>query len=290
MNSMAFHEPKQHGTRDFPFEYYYVDAGHPRYKMPFHWHKEWEIIHILEGSLSVHVEDTLYEAHADDILLIRDGMLHGGTPQECIYECFVFDLRGLFRNLDIAKKYVRPIYRMEILPDVFYPAERAPEILSIVQRLHRAYLQDPPEESMKNPVELIVIGSISQLFSEILQSGLYAPGETNEHGSTHKIDLIKTVLEYIGLHYADEITLDELASVANLNPRYFCRFFRSITHQTPMGYVNMYRIERAAHLLNHTDMPITSVCMECGFNDSSNFIKVFRKYKGVTPNQYRKLE
>ena len=83
--------------------------------------------------------------------------------------------------------------------------------------------------------------------------------------------------------------LDDLAKVAGMNPRYFCRFFRSITHQTPIEYVNMYRIEKAAQMLHSTRLPITDICMECGFNDSSNFIKVFRKYKGMTPKQYRKV-
>ena len=114
----------------------------------------------------------------------------------------------------------------------------------------------------------------------------FSHGSYEEH--KYKIDLIKSVLEYTERHYNSPITLNELAAVAGMNPRYFCRFFRSITHQTPIEYVNMYRIEKAAQMLHNTRLPITDICMECGFNDSSNFIKVFRKYKGTTPNQYRK--
>lgn len=298
MYSFTFHETTQHGTPDFPVEYFYVDPSHPRYQMSFHWHKEWELIHVLDGTFTVHADNMIYTAHKGDTLLIRDGMLHGGTPENCVYGCFLFDLHGLFRNLDMVKKYLRPIYRRQLLPDIFFSADTAPEIRKIVSELTECFhaRQNIGQHNGKstaisddtNPLELIVISSISRLFSYILQNRAYSMSPKEAMDDTHKIDLIKTVLEYIELHYASPISLEELAGVSGLNPKYFCRFFRSITHQTPMGYVNMYRIEKAAQMLQNTRLPITDICMECGFNDSSNFIKVFRKYKGTTPNHYRR--
>ena len=283
INSLTFHESEQHGTLDFPAEYFYLDANHPRYNMAFHWHKEWEIIHVLEGTFTAHADDTVFVAHAGDTVLIRDGMLHGGTPDNCVYECFLFDLHGLFRNLDMVKKYLRPVYRQQILPEIFYPAAQTPQVKEIIRSLTHAY------NEKNSPLELVVISCISQLFALILQNGYYTDSSADYGERPHKIDLIKSVLEYTELHYASPITLDDLAKVAGMNPRYFCRFFRSITHQTPIEYVNMYRIEKAAQMLHSTRLPITDICMECGFNDSSNFIKVFRKYKGMTPKQYRKV-
>lgn len=297
MNSFAFHEKQPHGTPDFPFEYFYITSAHPRYEMPFHWHKEWEIIHILEGTFTVHGDNEVYTAHAGDMVLIRDGMLHGGTPENCVYECFLFDLHGLFRNLDMVKKHLRPIYRGQILPEIFYPAGKMSDVEYAISRLSDAYNRldaDSMDDAsaadtiLENPLELVVLGCISQLFAAILQEGSYTTGQADTTENTHKIDLIKTIFEYIELHYASNITLDELAGVAGMNPKYFCRFFRSITHQTPIDYVNMYRIEKAAQMLHSTRLPVTNICMECGFNDSSNFIKVFRKYKGMTPKQYRR--
>lgn len=287
MNSLTFHESEQHGTPDFPVEYFYLDSTHPRYNMAFHWHKEWEIIHVLEGTFTAHADDAVFVAHAGDTVLIRDGMLHGGTPENCIYECFLFDLHGLFRNLDMVKKYLRPLYRQQILPEIFYPVHKTPQVRDIIHQLTYAYSMDQQAASV-NPLELIVISCISQLFAHILQNGYYEGSQSDHAERPHKIDLIKSVLEYTELHYASPITLNDLAAVAGMNPKYFCRFFRSITHQTPIEYVNSYRIEKAAQMLHSTRLPITNICMECGFNDSSNFIKVFRKYKGMTPKQYRK--
>lgn len=298
MYSLSFHEKKRHGTLEFPAEYYYVDQSHPNYNMPFHWHKEWELIRILQGTFLLHADEAEIPASAGDILLIRDGMFHGGTPRDCIYECFVFDLHGLYRNLDTVKKYLRPIYRQQLLPQIYYPYDQEPEISAIVSELMAAYSRNAAASCNTYPVpgtdasdlhELVTFGCISRLFALILQKGCCSPNVGTPTGSTHRIDQVKSVMEYIENHYASYMSLDMLAQVAGMNPKYFCRFFRSITHQTPMDYVNFYRIEQAASLLCTTSLSVTEVGLECGFNDGSYFVKVFQKYRGITPNQYRKL-
>lgn len=98
---------------------------------------------------------------------------------------------------------------------------------------------------------------------------------------------IKPVLEYIESHYGEEISLDSLSNVVGMNARYFCKVFYLATKTTPMNYVNMYRIERAAFLLDSTDLPVTQIAADCGFCDSSYFTKVFKKFKNITPLHFR---
>lgn len=290
MNSFVFHEPKPHGTPDFPFEYCYVEKSHARYNMPVHWHKEWEIIHVIEGTFSAYTDEVMFTAGPGDFLLVRDGMLHGGTPHECVYECFLFDLHGLYRNLDVVKPYLRPVYRRQILPDIYYPAGKNAALSDTVSKLSALCQKNEWNKEPHFPLELIVYGCISQLFCVILTDKLYVPNQANTPDNTHKIDQLKVVLEYIEQNYTAPLTLSKLASVANLNPSYFCRFFRSITHQSPMDYVNMRRIEKVAQLLHHSNRSTMDICMECGFDNYSNFIKVFKKYKGMTPKKYRESE
>ena len=92
MHYLDYNEKKQHGTLDFPIEYYHVDKHHPRYNMPFHCHKELEIIRILEGILYLKLDDEEFEAKAGDIIFINEGVIHGGLPHNCIYECIVFEM------------------------------------------------------------------------------------------------------------------------------------------------------------------------------------------------------
>ena len=283
MNSFAFHETKPHGTTDFPVEFFHIDISHPRYNMPFHWHKEWELIRILKGTFPIHADEAEILAKEGDILLIRDGMLHGGTPKDCEYQCFLFDLHSLFRSLEQVKKYLRPVYRHQLLPQILYPAGQDPALDTIVSGLMEAFTR---QVTAACP-ELSVIGGLSLLFAHITTNGYYTLNEESS-SSNHRIDQVKSVMEHIENHYASPITLDQLAQVAGMNPKYFCRFFRSITQQTPMDYVNYYRAEKAAVMLCNTDLSVTQIGLDCGFNDGSYFVKAFKKYKTMTPYQYRK--
>ena len=99
---------------------------------------------------------------------------------------------------------------------------------------------------------------------------------------------IKKVLAYISENYASNISLDCLAKIAGMNPKYFCQYFRSMTDRTPINYLNYYRIECACEMLAKQNVSIKQVAVSCGFNDESYFIKMFQKYKGTTPKRFMK--
>lgn len=280
MHAFTHLDQTRHGTPSFPAEYYYVDSRHPRYQMPFHWHNEWEILRVVAGEFRIYLDEEEYCAHAGDVFLIRGGMLHGGIPSACTYECFVFDLYGLFRGMDMVKGYLRPFYRQTQLPRSFFPAERPEAVHRITNELMRSL------RSGISP-ELDTVGCLCRLFSWIRKEAHYAPNSAATDTELHRVDQIKSVLEYIETNFSTPLSLEKLAGVVGMNPKYFCRIFSRLTHQSPMDYVNFYRIEQAAYLLSSTDLPITSVGMECGFWESSYFTKVFKKYKGVTPKEYR---
>ena len=286
MHSLAFHDKKQHGTLEFPVEYHYVDCRHPRYQMPFHWHKEWEILRILSGSFHLHLDDTDYSAQPGDVFLIRGGVLHGGTPEDCEYECLVFDLHGLFRSMDSVKGALRPVYRQQLLPKDYFTLTAPDKFHRIVGELMDIFHTKSDDASI-DCTELETIGCISSLFAWILKEHLYTAAEDKDFSSNHRMEQIKSVLEFIENHYGENLTLEQLSTVAGMNPKYFCRIFRSITHQSPIDYVNFFRVEQAAYLLDSTALPITAVGLDSGFTESSYFTKVFKKYKGLTPRQYR---
>ena len=284
MHALFLHDKNQHGTLAFPAEYHFVDSRHPRYQMPFHWHKEWEIMRILSGTFHLHLDSESYTAQPGDVLLIRGGVLHGGMPEDCRYECFVFDLHGLFRTMDSVKDSLRPVYRQERLPQSYFPVAEPLPIHNICDELMAAFGEDTP------PIcpELETIGCICQLFGWLLKENRFTDTPQTNYSDNHRMAQIKSVLEYIEAHYKNSLTLEQLSQVAGMNAKYFCRVFRAITHQSPMDYVNFYRTEQAAYLLDSTDMPITNVGLDCGFEESSYFTKVFKKYKRLTPRQYRK--
>lgn len=281
MHALTHLDRRQHGTLTFPVEYYYVDIQHPRYQMAFHWHNQWEILRVLDGSMQISLDRQQYALKKGDILLIRGGVLHGGVPENCVYECLVFDLYGIFRSLEMVKPYLRPFYRQTCLPKSFYPVEESSAVSEIVDELMKVF-----SKKISCP-ELETVAGLSRLFAWIQNSGAYETHPPQEN-PVSRTDRIKPVLEYMEHHYNTPLTLDDLAEVAGMNPKYFCRVFRSLTNHSPMDYLNFFRIEQAAYLLDSTDLPVTEVGNRCGFSESSYFTKVFKKYKGTTPVLYRR--
>ena len=98
----------------------------------------------------------------------------------------------------------------------------------------------------------------------------------------------KNVITLIENEYQNPLTLEDLSRASGMSPKYFCRFFHEMSNKTPIEYLNYYRIEIACEQLLATELSITEIALNCGFNDVSYFIKTFKKYKGLTPKKYLK--
>ena len=133
------------------------------------------------------------------------------------------------------------------------------------------------------------MGYLYQLLGIILEEHLYKEN-TRDLAEAGHLNSIKNVLTYISENYDNNISLDMLAKIAGMNPKYFCRYFRSMTERTPIDYLNYYRIECACEMLTTKNISVKEAAISCGFNDESYFIKTFHKYKGITPKQFSKME
>nr|WP_304059328.1 AraC family transcriptional regulator [Enterocloster clostridioformis] len=279
MHYLDYNENKQHGTLDFPIEYYHVNEHHPRYNMPFHWHKELEIIRIQEGVLFLKLDDEEIEAKSGDIIFVNEGVIHGGMPQNCIYECIVFDIQRLLMHTDTCKYYIRQLTKHHLMVQNHFTRENQ-SLYRIIDHLFTSMQHDEPGS------ELITMGTLFETFGIIYQKKLYQDAVEDKKSSIKMMQL-KPVLEYIDINYSQAISLDDLSRIAGMSPKYFCRYFHSVIHTTPIDYLNYYRIERACYELSATDLTVSEVAYRCGFADVCYFIKMFKKYKGITPRHYR---
>jgi AraC-like DNA-binding protein len=98
---------------------------------------------------------------------------------------------------------------------------------------------------------------------------------------------LSKVREFIDRHYAKPLTIDALASRANLSPYHFIRIFRVAFGQTPHQYVRARRVERAKELLVTTPLPVTEICDRVGFQSLGTFCTLFKKMTGETPAEFR---
>lgn len=98
---------------------------------------------------------------------------------------------------------------------------------------------------------------------------------------------IQTVKDYIDLNYDKEIRMEVLSDMVNMTPNALSRFFKHRTNRTISNYINEVRIGRATTLLADSTMTIVEICYQCGFNTISNFNRIFKSVKGLTPTQFR---
>lgn len=96
------------------------------------------------------------------------------------------------------------------------------------------------------------------------------------------------MLQWIEQNLFKNITVNEIASAANICPRECQRVFQRYVHYSPMEYLRLKRILMAAELLSTTDSPVIDIALECGFSSSSYFSKQFKLLTGSTPTEYRK--
>ena len=280
MRYLACHEKAVRGTFDFPIELYYVDAAHPRYTMPFHWHMECELILVLQGSLSLTLDGEALELCAGESAFLPGGIIHSGMPHDCIYECIVFDMERFLQDSTICRERYTAAFGLGTHIQTHFAPGTA--VGHIVDRLFEAM------EKEQTGYEFITTGLLWQFIGTVLQQRLYTKPADGDRRLSSRAARIKNVLLRIRRDYAAPLTLEQLAAEAGLSPQYFCRVFRQVTGRTPIDYLNYYRIECAAELLCATGDSVTEIALSCGFNDLSYFIRLFRQYKGVSAGQFRK--
>lgn len=98
----------------------------------------------------------------------------------------------------------------------------------------------------------------------------------------------RQVLDAVSQRYSQSLTVEDLASVANLSPSHFSYLFRQTTGLTPMQFVTRYRIEQAKKRLRGSDAPLIDIALGCGFSDQSHFSRVFKDLEGIPPAEFRK--
>lgn len=279
MRYLAIHERAVRGTFDFPIELYHVDASHPRYEMPFHWHMECELILVLNGSFTLSLDHEALALDAGESVFLPGGIIHGGTPHDCVYECIVFDMDRFLQDSTICReRYTEALGPGACIQTLFASTSAVGQI---VNRLFETMKEEQPG------YEFITTGLLWQFIGTVLQQHLYTKPSNEDRRRGKRTMQIKNVLMRIRKEYAEPLTLDQLAAEAGLAPQYFCRVFRQVVGRTPVDYLNYYRIECAAELLCATDDSVTEIALLCGFSDLSYFIRLFRRYKGISPRQFK---
>jgi YesN/AraC family two-component response regulator len=197
------------------------------------------------------LDNQIFVANKGDILFLQDGALHGGIPENCIYECLVFDMKLLLRESNICAKLTQKIIQHEIVIRQPLPNNMI-SLQNIINNLFLAMTEK------KTGYEFLTQGYLYQLLGFLLGEHLYEVNTNISQVSQQHVLIFKRVLSYIENTYTEHIALEDLSRIAGMNPKYFCRFFREMSYRTPIDYLNYYRVERACEQLSITKNVISS--------------------------------
>mgnify|MGYP002621503396 CR=1 FL=1 len=278
-------ETLKRGSLVFPIQYYLSNTVDPFYDLPVHWHKEFELIHVISGTYHILVGHENFALQKDDLCIIPGKVLHGDAEQKSIalFESIVFDLDMIRIHSYESDDFISAAAGGELELNNILPASNK-EILTIANQLFQSF------KDMREGYELRIPALILLLFSELKRQQLYTRKQIFSEKRMRQSQQFDAVLNYIKENYCMQVGLDDLASIIGLSPKYFCRIFREVTGRSPIEYLNWFRINMACDKLRGSDRKLSDIAADCGFNDLSYFIKTFRNYKGVTPLKYRNTE
>ncbi len=275
-------EKFQRGTVLFPLQYYLNDTSDPSYDLPIHWHTEFELLHVQSGAYTVFIKDRNIRLEQGDLCFIPGKTLHGDAQNkgQALYESVVFDIELIRQHGYLPDSFINAIITGSIILDERIP--RSNEAVSgIAQKLFES-LQDSAEG-----YELEVSGYLLIFLGALKRQHLYIERQIIPSNKRKQAEQLESVINLIRKRYAEDITLELMADTAGLSPKYFCRIFREATEHTPVEYLNWYRINQSCTMLRETNDKLSEIAEACGFNDFSYFIKMFKRYKGMTPLKYR---
>lgn len=296
MDMHSLKENARHGTVIFPLALYEW-KGTNDWKVPLHWHEEMEFIYFQEGTFSVWLNTRELLIHAPAIMCVHAGELHslslsaGGEESAVVFNLNILS----FEHYDaIQAKLLRPLIDGRLrLPVLIEHADPLfPKIenyyTKIKQKIKEMNDCSPGNEIRKNSSYLRIKLLLFDILSLFYENHYLQPVKNIQNENEHQIENLKKVISYIKENYSFPIRLEDLASLVNLNPQYFCRYFKDNLGKTTTEYINELRIEKAAEALLETNRKIITIAQDAGFDNIGYFIRKFKQAKGVAPSQYRK--
>lgn len=257
-----------------------------RFNMPTkHFHNEYEIYYLLDGSRYYFIENQTYIVNKGSLVIVDSQQIHKTSTFGNSYH----DRILLEINENPTTSYIHGLNNMS-LHRFFQEYAGIIELTPSQQRAIESLLFTMIDEFEHRHVnyENMILSKLNELLITISRYKEVNDVLTPIDSPSTKYTKVNEVADYITQHYASPLSLHDLAEHFYINKSYLSRVYKEITGFTVNEYINITRIKRAQHLLLNTDDSIHCIALGLGYESVSYFERVFKKYTETTPLRYRK--
>lgn len=256
----------------FPF---LVTINQGQSPFSYHWHDEWELVRVLDGTVQVDMDNYSQELGPGDVFLLSGGIRHCYRPAGCTARrlAMLFQPELLLPQLRSLPPRINPFSTQ-------WPQSAAVQIREAADVMYREFVTAQPG------YELEICAQLSRVLSLAVRE---LPVLEREEEGTGAGELAQ-VFRYLSEHYREDINLSGCAAAVGYNPSYLSRMFRQKTGVSFHTYLCTMRIRQACWLLLYTREPVTAVAEQAGFQSIKTFNRAFRETQGCSPMEYRLRE
>ena len=267
--------------------FYIVERHKKVFDYPLHQHREFELNFVQNGQgVRRIVGDSVEEIGALDLVLIAGENLEhvweqGNCHAEDIREITIQFSSELFTSNLLNKNQFTSIQKMleRAAHGVSFPFET---IMKVYHRIDTLATEPDSFQQFINCLQLLY--ELSESDYKILASSSFAHAPRDRESRR-----ILKVKEYINEHYAEPLTLEMMADLVGMSPSSFSRFFKHHTNRTFSTYLIDIRLGHAARELVDTSQNISESCYQCGVNNRSNFNRIFKAKRGMSPREFPQI-
>lgn len=245
----------------------------PSDHVPFHWHDELQMSWVFEGELEFCINGDKFLLASDKLLFIKNHQLHSSRTvrRDARTLCINFS-PDIFHPI-ILKNYILPLLENPAFSYALLPLK--PYQVTLLEK-YRNWKNEPLGY-------FSVINFLSQIVEEIL-SEFEVQADQPDY---EEMKLFHMALSYVHNHYAEPLTVKQIAEKALVNKSRLTVIFKKYTNMSPIKYLNEYRLYTAKNLIVHTGKTISEISEEVGYRQISHFIQQFRNSYGLPPLKYR---
>lgn len=258
-----------------------VSTSTAEYVYDYHIHNECELLFLLDGEMTVWVNEKEYTLYSGDIIFINENIPHK-TRKKSNSTDFLMQMRREFEADTINKYLFRYISRIGTDSVFRTGSELNLKIRDCIENIIT-------ENENRNPsYDKFIKAEVLKIFAYLYRYNII-PDPMN-HFDAKNINRILPVLDFVDIHYAESVSLSRMSTLLNVDKAHFCRIFKKAINTSFVQYLNFVRVIKAEKLLLSTDKNILEIAEETGFSSPAYFAEVFKLNMGCSPSYYKKIK